>query len=71
MLCLSVTAAIVPITIFELVFDDKFSDDVHDDGEEPVPVRQVVPLLDIDPHQFVVVKGRSPGATCLVSMQLI
>ena len=47
------------------------SDEVHDDGEEPVPVRQVVPLLDIDPHQFVVVKGRSPGATCLVSMQLI
>ena len=32
------------------------SDEVHDDGEEPVPVRQVVPLLDIDPHQFVVVK---------------
>ena len=32
------------------------SDEVHDDGEEPVPVRQVVPLLDIDPHQFVVVE---------------
>ena len=31
-------------------------DDVHDDGVEPVPVRQVVPLLDIDSQQFVVVE---------------
>ena len=32
------------------------SDEVHDDRVEPAPVRQVVPLLDIDPQQFVVVK---------------
>ena len=29
------------------------SDEVHDDGVEQAPVRQVVPLLYIDPHQFV------------------
>ena len=41
-------------------------DDVHDDGVEPVPVRQVVPLLDIDSQQFVVVrlgKRISPNTT--------
>ena len=32
------------------------SDEVHDDGVEQAPVRQVVPLLYIDPHQFVVVE---------------
>ena len=32
------------------------SDEVHDDGVEPAPVRQVVPLLYIDPQQFVAVE---------------
>ena len=32
------------------------SDEVHDNGVEQAPVRQVVPLLYIDPHQFVVVE---------------
>ena len=32
------------------------SDEVHDDGVEPAPVRQVVLLLYIDPQQFVAVE---------------